>query len=180
MKLFFSLILSFVITFSIFSDFSFKDEYLKYNSDLELSGFQKRKTLIFHSLSSEKLTSIPGTPWENNSYFNYISNNPLFYSSGVENFLSYNSTYAHGKNDGAIWQGRGFNDQISVGMGYKFANLSIYLNPIFWFAQNSDFQILPGVCSSGFGDYYGLFDNLQRYGTDSFYQFDFGESEIRY
>lgn len=91
---------------------------------------------------------------------------------------SFNSTYAKGINDGAPLQGRGLNGRIDLGLAYSGAWYSFSLMPEFWVSQNSDFDIIPTSNSSGYGDYYADFDNLQRYGDDIFSEFNLGQSYI--
>ena len=112
---------------------------------------------------------------------------------GVESYSSYNSRYASGGNDGAMWQGRGFNTRLQGGVhgGYEQGDhrFGVTLHPVFWAAENREFELVDPDDITGtsalFGDpVYGYYtramDLPQRHGPDPIYEAGWGESEARY
>lgn len=98
-------------------------------------------------------------------------------------FTSANSGFAWGANDGAMWQGRGFNGALGGAASFRWGPLSAVAAPVAYVAQNSDFPLLtpPVVTASPYSD--GLFptivDSPQRMGGSSYARLDAGESTIR-
>ncbi len=114
-------------------------------------------------------------------------------SLGVESYSSYNSRYASGGNDGAMWQGRGFNTRLQGGVHGNYEQgdhrLGVTLYPVFWVAENREFELVDPDDITGtnvlFGDpVYGYYsrtvDLPQRHGPDPIYEVGWGESEVRY
>ncbi|MBI9097225.1 MAG: hypothetical protein JEY91_02045 [Spirochaetaceae bacterium] len=97
-----------------------------------------------------------------------------------ELFLSYNSTYADGYNDGAMWQGRGFNTRISGGVSFQSEYFSASFAPEFWIAENKNFNIVPSSISNPNGYYFSGIDYPQIFGNSLYYDFSFGQSDIRF
>lgn len=106
-------------------------------------------------------------------------------------FQSYNTTLPRGGDDGAIWQGRGYNTAFSTGFKLETGPLHVQFRPVVGMAQNRPFTLAPydpprirtgGVNyeSSEFAyrDFRGGIDFVQRYGDDTFSWFDLGESSV--
>lgn len=123
-------------------------------------------------LSEEYLDSITFPIMESQWMNLYLINPDLFFS--------YNTKVAHSYNDGNMWQGRGFNGKVTTGLYLDSRYFSMTLLPEFWFAENRDFPIIETEYSNGFGDYWQPFDNLQRYGDESYSQMNLGETDIRF
>lgn len=166
------LVIIFIFTSSfIYCDWSFHSEDSEWNYYRELKGEKEDRHMFYNPLIE-------------------TSYNKGFQIAPVSTLGSFNSTYANGINDGAPWQGRGFNGRFEAGLHYSNSWLSIDLLPEFWVAQNSDFDTMETPLSSGWGDYYKVydqenqtyifqpFDSLQRYGDELYYEFDFGQSHI--
>ncbi|MHB1313411.1 MAG: hypothetical protein ACYC3L_15445, partial [Gemmatimonadaceae bacterium] len=51
---------------------------------------------------------------------------------------SFNSAYAWGFNDGAIWQGKGANVAATLGFGARWRMISLRVEPVIFRAQNGD------------------------------------------
>ncbi len=152
-------ILSLSLTNMLFADWSFNSEDYEYRYYTDLKGETIPSHLIYRPLTEVKYSE----------GFNILP---------ISLLSSFNSAYAQGSNDGAPWQGRGFNGRGELGVSYSNDWISLDLVPEFWIAQNSDFEIIDTVYSSGYGDYYNDFDNLQRYGNESIYDINFGQSSI--
>ncbi|OHD26350.1 MAG: hypothetical protein A2Y38_00195 [Spirochaetes bacterium GWB1_59_5] len=105
---------------------------------------------------------------------------------GPELFMSYNSTRPYGYNDGALWQGKGFNSSFSSGIRLQSHGFELTLKPVLTFTQNLDFDIMPSAYSASEYGYIWAYgpsagaDAPQRFGDDSFFQYSWGDSELRY
>ncbi len=108
---------------------------------------------------------------------------------GPEWFNSYNTAAPYGQNDGALWQGKGYNTSFSAGARIEAYGFSLTFKPQISFSQNLEFEyIKPNYAGENFKDkaekygYYGVpsIDAPQRFGADPFFVFDWGDSEIRY
>jgi hypothetical protein len=113
---------------------------------------------------------------------------------GPEFFSSYNSAVPYGGNDGALWQGAGFNTSLTGGLRYAVHGFELTIKPQFVFSGNADYPLVPsyndyaGYSSpiyDGKADTYGYFgigfvDVPQRFGTDPLFDWSWGDSEIRY
>ncbi|MDC7234673.1 MAG: hypothetical protein PQJ58_15685 [Spirochaetales bacterium] len=164
------------------ADMSFRgiyDDFLYYD---ELAGNQDSTSLIYHSYSTDAARS--EFDWGGRSYASPLVETSLGTLRLIdpETFFSYNTFKAWGRNDGALWQGKGFNNVTSFGMDWMNDWYSIRLYPQFWWAQNSDFDIVSTNVSSGWGDWWSGrdYDRLQRQGDEFLYAFDWGQSDIRF
>ena len=108
---------------------------------------------------------------------------------GPELFSSYNTAAPYGQNDGALWQGRGFNASLSGGVRFEGYGVGLTFKPALAFSQNLEFDYMqPAYPGANYADkageygYYGLpsIDAPQRFGDGPFFAFDWGDSEIRY
>jgi len=96
---------------------------------------------------------------------------------------SYNSAYAWGFNDGAIWQGKGANIAATFGFGARWRMISLRVEPVIFRAQNGDFQLL-GDTTRGVNAFvdqqrpYSI-DLPQRFGRSAYQRVDPGQSELR-
>jgi hypothetical protein len=98
-------------------------------------------------------------------------------------FVSYNSNNAHGVNDGALWQGRGFNGMLSGGVNLSWKIISATLYPELWFAQNQEFDLMPpdpALSEYSYPDWStSHIDMPQRFGDELVFDYGFGQSDIR-
>ena len=97
-----------------------------------------------------------------------------------EIFISLNTLRPFSYNDGAMWQGRGINTKTTIGFELRSPRISFRLYPNFWMAQNADIDIISAESSSGYGDYWKIYDHLQRYGDSEYSEFNWGKSDIRF
>lgn len=160
----------------------------------------------FSLFSQEYLGSFEDTGFElkiltgeyQRPYFNYKTFSELFGGKdetweifGPELFTSYNSIIPFGQNDGSLWQGKGINSKISTGFRFSRYGFSFLLKPDITFSQNLDFKYIspnsaysvsPYTENAGVYGYYGIpyVDAPQRFGDSSFFDFSWGDSEIRY
>lgn len=100
---------------------------------------------------------------------------------GPEWFNSYNTAAPYGQNDGALWQGKGYNTSLTAGARLEGYGFELTLKPQLSFSQNLGFDFMPGVFGSEYSYFWqGNIDLVQRYGDSSFWTFDWGDTEIRW
>jgi hypothetical protein len=107
---------------------------------------------------------------------------------GPELFMSGNTAVPYGQNDGVLWQGRGFNALLKGGVRFEGYGVELTLLPHFAFSQNAGFDRMPSHYESEYGYFWGYgepksnkgADAPQRFGDKPFFDWDFGDSEIRY
>ncbi len=190
---------------------SFSQEALKsteeeYYDFLSLQGLVERPTLNYRTLSDSvweqpdcDSSNINTThPWQNNNlgkkytlWTNETENENWFTQGlnrngylklyGPEWFNSYNTSSPYGQNDGALWQGKGYNTSISAGARFEGMGFELTLKPQLSFSQNKSFDFMPGVYGSEYSYFWsGNIDLVQRYGDSSFWTYDWGDTEIRW
>jgi len=92
-----------------------------------------------------------------------------------------NSRYPVGRNDGAVWQGRGLTSALDLGAVLRWRALTVELRPTALFNQNSDLDLAP-VSLPGMPPYaypWRRIDWPQQFGPDAFWTLDPGQSEAR-
>lgn len=93
----------------------------------------------------------------------------------------FNSAYPQGENDGPVWAGRGMTVSAAAGVQLRVGALSARLEPLVFWAENRDFDLVPLADSIRFQDGRtpGIVDLPQRFGEGSFARVDPGESWVR-
>lgn len=104
---------------------------------------------------------------------------------GPEWFKSYNTAVPYGQNDGALWQGKGYNTSLTAGARLEALGLEVTLKPQVSFSQNLEFDIMESNYDSEYGYFWGYNHNIgvdapQRFGDSAFWTFDWGETEFRW
>ena len=178
---------------------SIEEEYYDF---LSLTGAAERPTLGYRTLSDNEwtITDDAHNVWANN---NLGTKYTLFSSDGgaanwfteglrrsaavrvygPEWYNSYNDKLPYGQNDGALWQGKGYNTSLTAGVRLETYGFELTFKPQISFSQNKDFDFLPGVNGnkySYFTNTGGYLDLVQRYGDSSFWTYDWGDSEVRW
>ena len=185
---------------------STEEEYYDF---LSLSGIVERPTLGYRTLSdsvwnfsTDTSSDSDANVWKNNnmgSVFTLwqpasVSTNKFFSGLkqgifckfyGPEWYNSYNTTAPYGQNDGALWQGKGYNSSLTGGVRLEGYGFELTLKPQICFQQNLAFDIMPSPYDSEYGYFWGYSHNVgidmpQRFGDSSFWTYDWGDSEIRY
>ncbi len=110
------------------------------------------------------------------------------YIYGQQLFQSVNTTLPRGWQDGAIWQGKGYNAAISAGFQANMGLLHLRFRPQIGMAQNREFDLgpyqPPRIPAVGIANEYsyrrftGRIDYVQRYGSESYQWADLGDSSI--
>ena len=195
-----------ILSFSFLSlNFLTSQEALKsveeeYYDFLSLEGITARPTLGYRTLSDNEwqIDAEKAHPWQNNNlgtkktlweskntdtnwFTEGIEKNIKLKLYGPECFNSYNTASPYGQNDGALWQGVGYNTSLTGGARLEAYGLELTFKPQITFSQNKDFEFLPGVYGSPYSYFWaGNIDLVQRFGDKSYWQYDWGDSEIRY
>lgn len=184
---------------SIFAQEALKSTEEEYYDFLSLTGAAERPTLNYRTLSdSEWQITDENHLWKDN---NLGTKRTLYESDaaatnwftagidrsiklklyGPEWFNSYNTKAPYGQNDGALWQGKGYNTSLTAGARLEAYGFEATFKPQVSWSQNLEFDFMPGVYGSEYSYFWkGNIDLVQRYGDSSFWTFDWGDTEIRY
>jgi hypothetical protein len=103
---------------------------------------------------------------------------------GVALQTGWNSAFPWGGNDGALWQGKGISGTVTTGALFRWRPLTIRVEPVFVYAQNAAFPVLPTESGIGLNTFVDrmrpvTIDLPDRFGTKPLERLDLGESEIR-
>lgn len=186
----FSLIFFHLLSFSQEKILSDIDNYFDF---LVLDGATERPYLSFRTLSDSKWTnqSSASSIWKEN--FETKSNKKyksiIIYNPDL--LLTYNGASSYGQNDGLLWQGKGLNAYFSTGIRYEKKGFEFTLKPEIAFSENREFPFMPPNAvfnaelyknKAAIYGYYGIhyIDAPQRFGNKSFFNFSWGDSELRY
>lgn len=192
--------LLFLCSFSFLtSQEALKSTEEEYYDFLSLSGFAERPTLNYRTLSdSEWQIKDENHIWKNNNLGNkrtlYESDSTEtnWFTAGIERsvklkiygpewFNSYNTKAPYGQNDGALWQGKGYNTSLTAGARLEAYGFELTLKPQLSFSENKDFSFMKGVYGSEYSYFWiGNIDLVQRYGNSSFWTFDWDDTEVRW
>lgn len=170
---------------------AFGQEALKSNEEeyydfLSLQGIVQRPTLNYRTLSDSDWKdpeTSSGNIWSCNNLGTKkrISDAVSYKLYGPEWFNSYNTAEPYGQNDGALWQGKGYNTSLTAGARLEAHGLELTIKPQICFQQNAEYETMKSVVSSEYGYFWGgQIDLPQRFGDSSFWTFDWGDTEIRY
>jgi hypothetical protein len=168
---------------------SYNEKYYDY---LALRGYIERPYLNYRTLSDSVWDYAGGKDDSQAEIYRDgkrdINGTAAYRIYGPELFMSYNTKTPYGQNDGILWQGKGLNSYVSAGGRLEAYGFEATFFPLIAFSQNKAFDLIPPNSAyslwkegSRYG-YYGIayVDAPQRFGDDSFYEFSWGDSEIRY
>jgi hypothetical protein len=185
-----ALILSLSTLFAQEAILSTEENYYDF---LALDGYVERPYLNYRTLSDSKwaIKDESGNIWAANNLgtTKLLTENIAYRVYGPNLFTSYNSAAPYGQNDGALWQGKGFNTSVTAGARLEAYGFEVTLKPQVCFSQNLAFDLVsPNSAYSSYtgkGAEYGYYgvayvDAPQRFGNDPFFTFSWGDSEIRY
>lgn len=197
---------------SIFSQEALKSTEEEYYDFLSLQGLVERPTLGYRTLSdnewilTEDAKTADENVWKNNSLgskwtvYEPAQKIDNFFTRGIDQSIkvkaygpewynSYNTAIPYGQNDGALWQGKGYNTSFTAGARLEAYGLEVTFKPQLSFSQNREFDYIIDnrMQSSAYSDkadtygyLWGVIDAPQRFGDESFYTYDWGDTEIRY
>jgi len=181
-KIFAMYIVLFIAPIAFSADF-FSNAFSAYQRAMTVSGFTRNSGIGYKSPSSTEMLKVPNAGiWNPKiNHHDFGENEELRIGIlPISLWNTVNSEKAWGGNDGAFWQGRGINTQISAGFELGNDYFLLKLNPIIWASLNLDFEIISTTSSNGYGDYWTIFDNLQRYGKDPYWGLSYGDSALRF
>ena len=197
----------FFINTLIFSQEILNNSEDKYFDFLSLSGIVEKPTLTYKTLSDS--VYIPQTdvnhPWKDTKFdsditlFDFDTIGSNWFLDGLEkkislriyspqNYSSYNTAAPFGQNEGGLWQGRGFNTAFTTGIRAEGFGFELTFRPQISFSQNKEYDYLVSGYTSAeykskarkYGYVWGACDAPQRFGETSFWNYDWGDSEIRW
>ena len=103
---------------------------------------------------------------------------------GPEWFNSYNTNTPYGQNDGALWQGRGYNTALTAGVRLEAYGFELTFKPQLSWSQNKYFATNNSVYPNSYSYTFisdtvcTPIDYVQRYGNSAFWNYDWGACEI--
>lgn len=172
--------------------FDAQDEY--YYRILQISGIADDPS-SFNLRPIDPSASIKTAhPWQDIVFTNEkkeaVQNRVDFFEPML--FQSYNTNVPRGTNDGAIWQGRGYNLSFTVGAEASIGPLNVRFRPLLGMAQNRSFDLGPyklqeieggiyegsSLSKYAYRDFRGSIDYVQRYGSETYSWFDLGDTSI--
>lgn len=188
-----------VFSSSIFAQEALKSTEEEYYDFLSLTGAAERPTLNYRTLSdSEWQVTGENHLWKDNNLgtkrtlYESDATETNWFTAGIDRsvklklygpewFNSYNTKAPYGQNDGALWQGKGYNTSLAAGARLEAFGFEATFKPQVSWSQNREFDYMPGVYGSEYSYFWkGNIDLVQRYGDSSFWTFDWGDTEIRY
>ena len=185
-----------LIYIPVFTLFCFAQEIVlspreQYYDFLSLDGTVSREFLNYRTMSDSlwTMTNPDHDIWKHDDTVFTISDTIRARPYGPYLYTSWNSSAPYGVNDRALWQGKGVNALFSAGVQLSGYGFSAVLKPDLVFSQNSDFTIItPAYSAETYADkaakwgYYGIpsIDAPQRFGNSMFWDYSWGDSEIRY
>jgi hypothetical protein len=176
----------------MFAQEALKSTEEAYYDFLALQGITERSSLNYRTLSDSvwDIDESAAHPWQglNLGTKRHLFGDVYLRIYGPELFTSYNTAAPYGQNDGALWQGKGFNASLTGGVRLEGYGVELTFKPQLAFSQNVAFDIMKpemtGPNYAGKSDTYGYFwgrvDAPQRFGDAPFFTYDWGDSEIRY
>ena len=190
---------------SLFAQEALKSTEEEYYDFLSLTGQAERPTLNYRTLSdSEWKITDENHLWKDNNLgtkrtlYESDSTATNWFTAGIDRsvklklygpewFNSYNTKAPYGQNDGALWQGKGYNTSLTAGARLEAYGLEATFKPQVSWSQNREFELVDNSAYYtnkyayiwGYGNNIGA-DAPQRFGNSSFFTFDWGDTEIRW
>ena len=190
---------------SLFSQEALKSTEEEYYDFLSLTGAAERPALNYRTLSdSEWQVTDENHLWKDNNLgtkrtlYESDTTATSWFTAGIDRsvklklygpewFNSYNTKAPYGQNDGALWQGKGYNTSLTAGARLEAYGLELTFKPQVSWSQNKEFELVDNSAYYtnkyayiwGYGNNIGA-DAPQRFGDSSFFTFDWGDTEIRW
>lgn len=125
-------------------------------------------------------------PWKSHSFMqtgmhNSSKNGVTLFTPKL--FVSENSNIPRGENDGALWQGVGWNNKFTTGARFRYGPVTAVIRPVLTYSENQEFNmpdvpVKPGL--SEFAMPLSNIDNPIRFGENSFTNYDLGDSFVEF
>ncbi len=92
-----------------------------------------------------------------------------------------NSRHPRGQHDGAVWQGKGLTSAMGASGQLAWNNFSITVDPTVIFTQNKAFELAASPdAASPFAYPWRRIDLPQRFGTESFWKLEPGQTQLAF
>jgi hypothetical protein len=161
------------------------ENYLRY---LQSAGHSAHQPWSVRSFSAREIGRLlPGElthPWQGRAPFTADAS-----GEGRVRLLDprlrtvFNSAFAHGHNDDALWAGRGMTTGVEWGLAFRRGPLSLVLAPVAFIAQNSSFDLPPngleGPLAFADGVHPNSIDLPRRFGDGPYGRLEPGQSTLR-
>lgn len=170
---------------ALFAEENINSPFDSYYRSLSLTGLFEKPSLGFRSYSTNDWNISDVThPWEKSDARSSLWENEKLSLdlTPIQVFQSYNLNSPHGINDSGLWQGKGYNMALSGGVSFKSPYVEFTFFPELYFSQNLSYDIQPANSWSGspYGYPYSGIDNPQRFGDESFWDFGWGQTQVRF
>lgn len=168
-------------------------------SDSVWSIGTETKTFTDENGNEQTVEELLSHPWQNNNlgkmrtlwqpqalsengYLRGVPQGVFLKIYGPEWYNSFNTAAPYGQNDGALWQGKGYNTSLTAGARLEGYGLELTIKPQVSFSQNMEFELVgEGVYGNKYSYFWkGNIDLPQRFGDKHFWTFDWGDTEVRY
>ena len=152
-----------------------------------IPDFAKSQSIIYNRFDAQSQlanTSYDSSSIAFRSVIDYQDETAADYLEILPVFLhsSYNSKFAHGFNDGYLWQGRGFNQSFSLGVQGRLGKFEYTFAPVLNYNENKNYNLRSDFGSNP--EFQNRFttgiDYVMQYGNGSFSELYLGQSEIAY
>lgn len=195
----------FSLLFHSFSQEALKSIEEEYYDFLSLTGVVDRPTLGYRTLSDSVWKLDENEPLDESSAHIWKENNlgrtftlweaaapaDNWFTRGIKQgltariygpewFNSYNTHVPYGQNDGALWQGRGYNTSLTAGVRLEGFGFEATFKPQVSWMENREFEFVKSVQQNQYGYFVSGIDLVQRFGDSSFFNFNWEDSEIRW
>ena len=158
-------------------------ELLEYYRILEMKnpGIENRLNIFPSVISTYNKDSLSWNPWSDKVQIQTPKNQSIeILPLRLGNY--YNSTYARGYNDGALWKGKGYTGSLQGGVQGKLGILEFTIAPLVYYSQNSSFELAEQTGNNNPYNYQfrnKRIDYVQRYGDSGFTKFNLGQTDVR-
>lgn len=153
------------------------DDYIR---SLQVAGLFKGGSFFLRPLQVAQVPDSVG-PWAEHLRATRAGNlNALASLDAARLRVSANTTHPFGRNDDAMWQGKGLNVALDAGVTMKWSGLTVRVHPTFVFAQNAAYDLAP-VARADASEYeypWRRIDVPQRFGEGAYYRVDPGQSSV--
>lgn len=161
---------------------SASEELARLNDLSGLTPYQSRLARRWSTSSSLRICSPSRFPWQKRTSSLPPENRRLELLP-LHSRLSANTAYPRDQNNGAVWSGRGAAAEVTGGVRLRWRGLSAGFAPSIAFQENRDFE-MRAVSAKGYSPFIysghpGDIDWPQRFGTESYWTLDLGQSYIR-
>ena len=147
-SIFTKLAIVFLVISNISAQEALKSTEEDYYDFLALQGITERPTLNYRTLSDSQwnLSQDANHVWSDNNlgttftlwqkenpgenwFLKGINQNLLMKVYGPKWFNSFNTASPYGQNDGALWQGKGYNTSLTAGIRFEFYGIEATIKP---------------------------------------------------